>query len=227
MEPKKSPKADLENKKGLFLQIGMILSLGLCIALFSYSQKEKTVEKIDMGIAMVEEDLVEITTQDQKPPEPVKQTITVESDIINIVKNDAKIKTDISFNEFSEDEAVVVKKAEVREEATVSDEPFVIVEQMPTFQGGDLNSFRNWVQSRLKYPTIAAENGISGKVTLSFVIEKDGTLTNIQVLQTPDRSLSEEAERVLKTSPKWTPGKQRNMAVRVKYTLPVEFRIQN
>ena len=98
---------------------------------------------------------------------------------------------------------------------------------MPSFQGGDLNKFRNWVQERVRYPQIAQENGVSGKVVLSFVIEKDGTLTNIEVLQSPDRSLADEAVRVLKTSPKWEPGQQRNQPVRVKYTLPVDFRIQN
>jgi protein TonB len=86
--------------------------------------------------------------------------------------------------------------------------------------------FRSWVQGKLKYPQIAQENGISGKVTLTFVIERDGTLTNIQVMQSPDRSLADEAVRVLQSSPKWTPGKQRNAPVRVRYTLPVEFRIQ-
>jgi protein TonB len=98
---------------------------------------------------------------------------------------------------------------------------------MPSFQGGDLNTFRNWVQSNVRFPQIALENGISGTVVLSFVIEKDGRLTNIQVLRTPDRSLSEEAVRVLEKSPKWTPGKQRNQVVRVKYNLPVVFRVQN
>ena len=98
---------------------------------------------------------------------------------------------------------------------------------MPSFQGGDLNAFRNWVQGKLHYPQIAQENGISGRVVLSFVIERDGTLTNIEVLQAPDRSLSEEAVRVLETSPKWEPGMQSNKAVRVKYTLPVDFQIHN
>ena len=107
------------------------------------------------------------------------------------------------------------------------DQPFLIAETMPSFQGGDLNTFRTWVQQNVKFPQIALENGIQGRVVLSFVIEKDGRLTNIQVLQTPDRSLSEEAIRVLNKSPKWSPGKQRNQAVRVKYTLPVDFRVQN
>ena len=97
---------------------------------------------------------------------------------------------------------------------------------MPSFQGGDLNKFRAWVQQNIRFPQIALENGIQGRVVLSFVIEKDGRLTNIQVLQTPDRSLSDEAIRVLQQSPKWSPGKQRNQPVRVRYTLPVEFRIQ-
>ncbi len=107
------------------------------------------------------------------------------------------------------------------------DEPFFISEQMPIFQGGDLSTFRRWVQSNVKYPQIAQEDGISGKVILSFVIERDGKLTNIQVLQTPDRSLSEEAIRVVSSSPKWEPGLQRGTPVRIKYTLPIDFRISN
>ena len=97
---------------------------------------------------------------------------------------------------------------------------------MPSFQGGDLMTFRAWVMGQIRYPQIAIENNITGRVVVSFVIEKDGRLTNIQVLQTPDSSLSDETIRVLKTSPKWTPGKQRNQTVRVKYTLPVQYNLQ-
>ena len=226
MELKKSPKADLENKKGLFLEIGLVISLLVMIGAFAWNQKEKVVEILDLGTVEVEEEIIEITRQDQKSPEPVKKTISVMSDIINVVKNDTKITTDITFDDFSED-AVVVAEAKVSEERVEDDAPFLIAEEMPKFMGGDLMAFRNWVQERLRYPTIAAENGISGRVTLTFVIEKDGSLTNIQVLQSPDRSLSDEAIRVLESSPKWTPGKQRSTPVRVKYTLPVEFRIQN
>ena len=97
---------------------------------------------------------------------------------------------------------------------------------MPEFPGGQ-GALLQYLAKSIKYPVIAQENGIQGRVVLSFVIEKDGRLTNIQVLQTPDRSLSEEAIRVLNKSPKWSPGKQRNQVVRVKYTLPVDFRVQN
>lgn len=225
MEIKKSPKADLQSKRALFLQIGLVISLLLTIFVFGWSEREKVIEIMDLGNVAVEEDIVEITRQDQKPPEPIKQTIAVVSDIINVVKNEAKITTNFDFADFAED-AIVVKQAKVVEEKAEDDAPFVIVEDMPKFQGGDLNVFRNWVMGRIKYPAIAAENGISGKVTLVFVIEKDGTLTNIVALQSPDRSLTDEAVRVLQTSPKWTPGKQRGVPVRVKYTLPVDFKIQ-
>lgn len=226
MQIKKSPKADLNNKKGLFLEIGLIFALLLTIAAFAYTQKERNVEIIEASMEVVEEEITDITTQDQKPPEPPKKVeMQVLSDVLNVVTNDTKIDTEFDFSEFSED-IEIVQNIEVIEEAAEDDAPFIIAEEMPKFQGGDLMKFRSWVQGKLKYPQIAQENGISGKVTLTFVIERDGSLTNIQVMQSPDRSLADEAVRVLQSSPKWTPGKQRNAPVRVRYTLPVEFRIQ-
>lgn len=226
MQIKKSPKADLNNKKGLFLEIGLILALLLTVAAFAYTQKERNVEIIETSMEVVEEEITDITTQDQKPPEPPKKVeMQVLSDVLNVVTNDTKIETEFDFSEFSED-IEIVQQIEVVEEAAEDDAPFIIAEEMPKFQGGDLMKFRSWVQGKLKYPQIAQENGISGKVTLTFVIERDGSLTNIQVMQSPDRSLADEAVRVLQSSPKWTPGKQRNSPVRVRYTLPVEFRIQ-
>ena len=217
MEIKKSPKADLQNKRGLLLEIGLIIALGGVIAAFAWTPKEQKIEKLDLNIAPVEEEIMEITRQEQKPPEPPKKTeITVITDILKVVTNDTKITTNVE----------IVQQVAVEEEEIVEEQPFLVAETMPSFQGGSLNDFRNWVQSKVRYPAIAQENGISGKVVLTFVIEKDGRLTNIQVLQTPDRSLSDEAIRVLQQSPKWSPGKQRNQPVRVRYTLPVEFRIQ-
>lgn len=228
MEIKKSPKADLQNKKGLFLEIGLIAALLLVIAAFLYTPKEYRIEKVDNNYGPVEEEITEITRNEQKPPEqPQKVEVKVFNDILDIVTNDAKITTDISFEDFADDLEITTQVVEVEEEEIEDDQPFIKVEKMPSFQGGDLNKFRNWVQERVRYPQIAQENGVSGKVVLSFVVEKDGTLTNIEVLQSPDRSLADEAVRVLKTSPKWEPGQQRNQPVRVKYTLPVDFRIQN
>ena len=227
MEIKKSPKADLQNKRGLLLEIGLALALAIVIAAFAYTPKEPRIEKVDLNYAPIEEEITEITRQDQKPPEPPKKVeVKVIADLLQVVTNDTKITTEVDFAEFDED-TEVLQQVEVVEEEIADDEPFLRVETMPSFQGGDLNTFRNWVQTNVRFPQIALENGIQGRVALSFVIERDGRLTNIQVLSTPDRSLSEEAVRVLEKSPKWTPGKQRNQAVRVKYTLPVDFRVQN
>ncbi len=227
MEIKKNPKVDVQNKRVLLLEIGLAVALLVVIAAFLYTPREYKIEQVEQVVAVVEEEITEITRQDQKPPEPPKRTeITVITDILNIVTNDEKIETSVDFAEFAED-VEIIQQVAVEEENIEDDQPFVKVEQMPSFMGGDLMTFRNWVQSKVRYPQIAQENNISGRVLLMFVIEKDGALTNIQVLQTPDSSLSDEAIRILKTSPKWTPGKQRNQAVRVKYTLPIDFRIQN
>ncbi|MBQ9137094.1 MAG: energy transducer TonB [Alistipes sp.] len=227
MEIKKNPKVDVNNKRMVMLEIGLILALLAVIAAFLYAPKEVEVEKIDINYGPVEEQITEITRQEEQRQEPPKKTeITVITDVLNIVTNDEKIETGFDFAEFDED-VEIVQQVAVEEEVIEEDQPFVKVEEMPSFQGGDLQTFRNWVQSKVRYPQIAQENNISGRVFLMFVVERDGTLTNIQVLQTPDSSLSDEAIRVLKTSPKWKPGKQRNQTVRVKYTLPIDFRIQN
>ena len=227
MEIKKNPKVDVQNKRILLFEIGFAVSLLVVISAFLYTPREYRIEQVEQVVAVVEEEITEITRQDQKPPEPPKRTeITVITDILNIVTNDEKIETSVDFAEFAED-VEIIQQVAVEEEVIEDDQPFVKVEQMPSFQGGDLMTFRNWVMQKVKYPQIAQENNITGRVLLMFVIERDGSLTNIQVLQTPDSSLSDEAIRVLKSSPKWTPGKQRNQAVRVKYTLPIDFRIQN
>ena len=228
MEVKKSPKADLNNKRVLMLEIGLIVALLAVIAVFSYTPTEYRIEKVEQSFGPVEEEITEITRNEQKPPEaPKKVEIQVFNDILDIVTNDTKITTEVSFDEFDADAEIVTQVVEVEEEEIEEDQPFIKVEKMPTFRGGDLNAFRNWVQGKLRYPQIAQENGISGRVVLSFVVERDGTLTNIQVLQSPDRSLGDEATRVVASSPKWEPGMQRNQPVRVKYTLPVVFQIQN
>ena len=228
MQIKKSPKADLQNKKGLFLEIGLIIALLITIGAFLYAPKEYRIEQVEMNYGPIEEEITEITRNEQKPPEPPKKIeIKVYNDILDIVTNDTKVTTDFSFEEFEAGLEITTKVMEVEEEEIEEDAPLLKAEKMPSFQGGDLNKFRNWVQGKLKYPKIAQENGISGRVTLSFVIEKDGTLTGIQVMQSPDKSLTDEAIRVVSSSPKWSPGLQRNQPVRVRYQLPVNFQLRN
>ena len=227
MELKKSPKADLKNKRGLLLEIGLVVSLGLVIAAFAYTPKEYRIQQVENTAQVVEEEMTEITRQPEEPPAPPKKVeVKVISDILDIVSNDQKISTNLSFDEFDED-ASIEPIVEMQEEEIVDDQPFYSAEEMPTFQGGDINVFRKWVQDNVKFPQIALENGIQGTVTIAFVVERDGTLTVLEVLASPDRSLTDEAIRVLKKSPKWKPGKQRNQAVRVRYNLPVVFRLPN
>lgn len=124
---------------------------------------------------------------------------------------------------------VTTKNAQTRPtEAPDSDVPFLIAETMPRFRDGDLNSFRIWLQSQVRYPAEAVEKKIQGRVTVTFIIEKDGSLTNIALLQSPDKSLSDEARRTLESTPagSWTPGMQKGVPVRIKYTLPIDFRLQ-
>lgn len=108
--------------------------------------------------------------------------------------------------------------------AADEEQPYIKVQQMPTFQGGDLNAYRNWMQSQLQYPKEAKDKGIKGRVIFSFVVEKDGSVSNFDALQAPDKILVEEVERVFKLTPKWEPGKQNGNAVRVKFTVPIYFK---
>ena len=228
MEIKKTPKADLENKKSLFLMVGLVIALGITGIALSMSSKPVADEYKPPKKETTEVEQIDNSRQDmqEQQPEVEKAKVQVITDVLNIVSNDQKIDTNVAFiedpDDFGEFEIVIEEKEEVIEE----EEIFVNAEEMPTFQGGDLSKFRNWVQSNVRYPQIALENGIQGNVVIKFVVEKDGKLSNIQVLQSPDKTLSDAAVAVLQRSPKWKPGKQRNKPVRVTYTLPVSFKIQ-
>ena len=142
MEIKKSPKADLQNKRGLLLEIGLVVALALVIAAFAYTPKEHRIEKVDLNYGPVEEEITEITRQDQKPPEPPKKVeVKVIADLLQVVTNDTKITTEVDFAEFDEN-TEVIQQVDVVEETIEDDQPFLIAETMPSFQGGDLNTFR-------------------------------------------------------------------------------------
>ena len=225
MEVKKNPKVDLQNRKGIFLEIGLIFSLAFCVVAFSLGQSKKTIEIIAVSGPEVEVELMDITkTEEPKTQAPVKQAVKLISDAINVVKNETVIEDTFDFAEFTEDEIVVEEI--VVEEEIVEEPAFVRVEVMPSFMGGDLNTFRAWFSGEFKIPAIAAENGIQGKVVMKFVIEKDGSVGGIEFLHSPDKVYEDEARRVLMKSPKWTPGRQRDQLVRVFYILPIDCRLQ-
>lgn len=224
MESKKSPQANLENKRGLFLQIGLIVSLLACIAALGWNQREKTVIVLNEPPLPPEPELTQVTYQDQKPATP---RIIPGIEFIRIVENTARIVTPPLDAGFDPDEPLIVKPAAIAEQPVEEDDVFISVENMPTFEGSDdLKTFSRWVQQRLKYPVTAQENNIQGTVVVTFVIGKDGSLSRVEILNSPDRSLAEEAVRVIRSSPRWQAGKQRGLPAQVRFNLPVVFRIQ-
>lgn len=225
METKKTSKADLNNKRSLFLMTGMIIAIGIVIAAFSYSVPEIKLVYAP-PLPPVEVPILPPVTQDDPKPDKAPNKITIMPLAFNIKENNAKIELELDDDVFRPDFVPTLKPVAVVEKPVDSHEIFIVVEDMPKFMGGGLDDFRKWVIGKLRYPTLAAENGIQGKVLLTFVIEKDGRLTGIEVLQSPDRSLTEEASRVLAASPVWTPGMQRKTPARVRFTMPVDFRLE-
>ena len=230
MEIKKSEKANLENKKLLFLELGLIITLGIVWGAFEYTSKETNVSMLeDTTEILIEEEIIPIT-QDTPPPPPSAPKIPVLSDQIDIVDDEIEVNDDLFMN--LEDDSnmgvEIMEYVEVTEEEVVEEEaiPFQLVEEKPSFQGGDANQFSKWVNQRLVYPEIAKENGVQGRVTLQFTVEKDGSVTKVKVLRGVDPSLDKEAVRVVSMSPKWKPGKQRDRAVPVTYTFPVIFQLR-
>ncbi|HBN02380.1 MAG TPA: energy transducer TonB [Rikenellaceae bacterium] len=229
MEIKKTPKADLENRRTLFTEIGLVVALLVVWGAFSYSTKEKAVASLGEDTQVVEvEDMVPIT-QETPPPPPETPKIPVLSDQIDIVEDDIKVED--NFMSLEDDANLGVEimdyveevKEEVVEEEAI---PFQLVEEKPSFNGGDANEFSKWVNSKLQYPEIAKENGVQGRVTLQFTVNPDGSVSNVKVLRGVDSSLDKEAVRVVSMSPKWKPGKQRDRAVKVTYTFPVIFQLR-
>ena len=229
MEIKKSEKANLENKKLLFLELGLIISLGIVWFAFEWTSKETNVSILeDTAEVVLEEEIIPIT-QETPPPPPSAPKIPVLSDQIDIVDDEIEVNDDLFMN--LEDDAnmgvEIMEYVEVEEEVVEEEAiPFQLVEEKPSFQGGDANQFSKWVNSRLEYPEIAKENGVQGRVTLQFTVEKDGSVTKVKVLRGVDPSLDKEAVRVVSMSPKWKPGKQRDRAVPVTYTFPVIFQLR-
>ncbi len=232
MEVKKSPSANLQNYRLLFLLIGLAIALAVVYVAFWYNTEVSLGEYTPPKAETTEVEIIDNTRQDQPEPEvqPQKAQAQVVTDVLNIVSNDQKIETNIVFtddaDEFDDFEIVIEEKEEEIEE----EEIFVTVEEMPTFQGGGLPEFRNWVQQNVKYPQIALENGIQGNVVVQFVVGPDGKMSNFKVLQSPDKTLSDATIAVLQEGNKlkrgWKPGKQRGKAVKVSFTMPVRFVIQ-
>lgn len=229
MEARKTEKANLENKRLLFVEIGFVAALLAVLFCFNWSSKEKQDDQLFAeNSEIIEEEMVPIT-QETPPPPPEAPKIPVLSDIIDIVDDNIEVDNNIIDLEDSEGLGVeIMDYIEETVEEVVEEEaiPFQLVEQKPSFQGGDANAFSKWVANNLNYPEIAKENGVQGRVMLQFKVNANGTVSDVKVLRGVDPSLDKEAVRVVSSSPKWEPGRQRDRAVPVTYTFPVIFQLR-
>lgn len=229
MEIKKSPKADLENKKIISVLIGLVVALGILFVAFEWSQSDVTVyEEALQGAAEVDEELVDITFRSETPPPPPppQQQETVLSDVIEIKENTETVETADFSTEDQSDKRVEIQApiAAPEEEPEDQKKIHVIVEKMPEFKGG-AEAMNNFLVRNIKYPLIAQENNIQGRVICQFVVNSDGRIVDVEVVRGVEASLDAEAVRVIKSMPPWTPGKQGGKNVRVKYTLPIRFKL--
>ena len=230
MEVKKAPKANIETQKTTFLLMGLVVALAVLFVGFEWSS---TISKLDETVIVQDvlaEEEIEITQRDPTPPPPPPPPEPEVPEIIDVVEERVENQIDLSSLEDDQSRAQVQTytpppppKA-VEEEAT--EEIFVVVEQQPEFPGG-MSALMKFLSDNIKYPVIAQENGIQGRVITNFVVERDGSITDVNVVRGQDPSLDKEAVRVIKTMPRWKPGQQRGKAVRVRFTLPVVFRLQN
>jgi protein TonB len=223
MEPKKTVKADLEWRKPTFFQIGLLASLLIVFLAFEYVGAR---EKVDVFIGgdwvPTDEDMVENTEQPKEPPPPPQQE--QQSPVIEIVRNDAVV-ADFSIDaETTQDEVMqeYVPVENTREEVVKEAEIFLVVEELPEFPGGE-EARMKFLSDNVQYPRAAREMGLYGRVMVGFVVEPDGSISNVKILRGVASSLDDEAVRVTKLMPKWKPGKQRGRAVRAQYQMPITF----
>lgn len=226
MDAKKTPKADLESKRMLFVQFGLVIALVLVLMAFEYKSYEKrefalgTREAVD-----IIEEIIPVTEQKVKPPPPPPPKQTT---VINIVEDEVEIEDEIEIDaeatQDTEIEEYVPMEMEEEEEIQ-EDHIFAVVEAMPEFPGGQI-AMMKFLNKNIHYPTMARESGIQGMVYITFVVERDGSVTDIKVNRGIGGGCDEEAVRVVRNMPRWVPGKQRNKPVRVQFNLPVRFTLQ-
>lgn len=230
MEVKKSPKADLERSKGLNTLMGFVVGLAIVFVCFEWSTRDVMVVKESEQVQdIIAEEEVEITRPENTPPPPPPPPAPVVTEVLNVVEDDVELEQqDILTSEDTQEAAqtvVYTPPAVEEEEEEAAQQIFTVVEEMPEFPGG-MNELLKYLAKSIKYPVIAQENGIQGRVICAFVVNRDGSIVDAEVLRGVDPSLDKEALRVIMAMPKWKPGKQRGKPVRVKYTVPVTFRLQ-
>ena len=234
MELKKSDKANLEKNRGLYAEIGMIIALGFTLLAFEWQVTPTVEEQVDTFVKLdIEEEIVPITRAEDEPPPPPPEPPKI-TDLLEIVSDDVYVDTNIDINieaDQSTEIAIIIPTTSEFGNTVVEEEEeevlFAIVEDKPMFNGKDAETgFREYVRLNTNYPPVAQENGITGRIYVEFAIGRDGVVTDVRILRGVDPLLDNEALRVIRASPKWTPGMQRGKPVKVRYQFPFMFQLQ-
>ncbi len=224
MEPKKTEKADLTNKSGLFFNIGLVVSLLIMVMAFEYSVRDNSTD-VDLAknMNMVEE-IMEVPPTDQPPPPPpkIQQPQIIEVPDEEEIKEEIKVEFDVEVTEDTKIEEITI--APVVEEKEDVDQIFLVVEESASPKGG-MAAFYKFVSEKMKYPAQARRMGVEGKVFVEFVINRDGSITDVKAIKGIGAGCDEEAVRVVQSAPPWNPGKQRGKPVRQRYVVPIIFKL--
>ncbi len=227
MEIKKSERADLERGKGTSLLIGFVIALGVMFVALEWTQREveDNSELYTAKDMSLNEEMVPITLPEKKTVPPPPAAVT-KAEIIEIVEDDADIEEDIMASTEDNVEWVDLDTYDVVEVEPEPEEEeiFMVVEDQPEFPGGTA-ALLDYLRKNIKYPAICRENNIQGRVLVTFIVNKDGAIVEPEVVKSVHPQLDREALRVISTMPNWKPGSQRGKPVRVKYTVPVNFRL--
>ena len=213
----------------MFLEIGLVVTLAITLVAFEWTKGENKKADEDMVAEIqFEDEMMQITRREEPKPEP-KPELPKVAETLDIVDDDVEIDDEFDFDMEATDDTQYDFTSMIGddEEEIQEEEVFYIVEDMPTFNGGDpATEFRKYIAQNLRYPEIAAENGISGRVIVQFAVNKTGSVVDATIVRSIDPALDKEAIRVVMSSPKWTPEKQRGKAVKVLFTFPINFVLQ-
>lgn len=227
MELKKNPKADVRRHSGLFLEIGLALSLALVLGVISYTVREKNSSFLtDNRGEEFNEDLLPVNTYRQETPPPPKEMPKV-AEIIDIIEDPNVEIPDDTWDALDPDDHVVVDIIPVDFSTEVVDgvdSIYITAEVMPEYPGG-ITAMQKYINQHVVFPEVAKQNGAQGKVYVSFVVGKTGEVEDVRILRGVDPALDKEAMRVVKSLPKWKPGSQRGINVRVAFNVPINFKL--
>lgn len=224
MDKRKTPKADLESKRSFFIEIGLIVALAVVFFSFEWKQYDKQEQAFDTEVEYdIEEDVVLNTQREEPPPQEQQQP---ETQVLNIVEDDVEVDDELNIDAEADDQTIIedFEPVEVTETEVVEQEIFTVVEDQPSFPGGEAARMQ-YLQKNIEYPQMARESGIEGTVFVTFVVETDGTVTQVRILRGIGGGCDEEALRVVRNMPKWNPGKQRGRSVRVQFNMPIRFKL--